>query len=57
MKVKIVLVTENNVPAERLGEDPAGVIKTGWDLFLRMVEADSKNEDRAQVVSVEILEG
>ena len=56
MKVRIVLVTENDVPAERLGVNGADTVKEAWNMFLRVIEKASENGDRGYVESVEILE-
>ena len=56
MKVRVVLITENNVPVERLGANAADTVKEAWNMFLRMIEASSDNSDRGYVESVEILE-
>lgn len=57
MKVKVVLITENNSPVSALGPDPEAKVKKGWDYLLSLVASDSENGDRGHVESVEILEG
>ena len=57
MKCKIVLITENNIPAEKLGPDPAEKIKKAWGVLCGLATLNGENEDRAKVVSVEMLEG
>ncbi len=56
MKLRVVLITENDVPVERLGANGADTVKEAWNMFLRMVEKASDNGDRGYVESVEILE-
>lgn len=56
MKLRVVLITENNVPVERLGANATDTVKEAWNMFMRMVEIDSDNGDRGYVESVEILE-
>ncbi len=56
MKIRVVLITENNVPVERLGANATDTIKEAWNMFLRMVETEAENCDRGYVESVEILE-
>lgn len=56
MKIRVVMITENNVPVERLGENGADTVKEAWNMFLRMAEIYSENNDRAYVEYVEILE-
>lgn len=56
MKVRVVLITENNVPVERLGANGEDKVKEAWNMFLWMIEANSKNGDRGYVESVEIME-
>ncbi len=56
MKVRVVLVTENNSPVERLGENATEKVKASWELLLKLAEVNSDNGDRGYVESVEILE-
>ena len=56
MKVRVTLITENNVPVEKLGPNPEAKIKAGWGLLCTIVVAESENEDCAYVESVEIME-
>ena len=56
MKLRLVLITENNVPVERLGPNAADTVKEAWNLFLRTIEKASENCDRGYVESVEIME-
>lgn len=55
MKVRVVLVTENNSPVENLGKNATEKIKTSWELFLKLAEVNSDNGDRGYVESVEIM--
>ena len=55
MKVRVVLITENDVPAEVLGENGAEKVKVAWDMFMRLTEKVADNGDRGYVESVEIL--
>ena len=56
MKVRIVLVTENNSPVKNLGKNPEKKVKDSWELLLKLAEVNSDNGDRGYVESVEILE-
>ncbi len=56
MKVRVVLVTENDSPAEVLGENGAEKVKEAWDMFMRLIKNVSDNGDRGYVERVEILE-
>lgn len=56
MKVRVVLVTENNSPVERLGKNATEKVKASWELLLKLAEVNSDNGDRGYVESVEILE-
>jgi len=56
MKVRVVLITENNSPAKNLGKNGTEKIKTAWELLLGLAEVHSDNGDRGYVESVEILE-
>lgn len=55
MKIKLTLITENNVPVESLGDKPEEKIKQAWELVLSMIATLSDDESKAQVESVEIL--
>lgn len=55
MKIKLTLITENNVPVETLGDEPEEKIKLSWELVLSMIATLSDDESKAQVESVEIL--
>ena len=56
MKVRVVLVTENNSPVKSLGKNPEKKVKDSWELLLKLAEVNSDNGDRGYVESVEILE-
>ena len=56
MKVRVVLITENDSPVEKLGKNATEKIKKAWEAFLVLVEVHSDNGDRGYVESVEILE-
>ena len=55
MKIKLTLITENNVPVESLGEKPEEKVKQAWELALTMLAIMSDDDSKAQVESVEIL--
>lgn len=56
MKVRVTMMTENNVPVSDLGPNPEATIKESWQLLLSLLSAGSKNEDHGYVESVEIVE-
>ena len=56
MKVRVILVTENNSPVKNLGKNPEKKVKDSWELLLKLAELSSDNGDRGYVESVEILE-
>lgn len=56
MKVRLVLVVENNSPVETLGKNPKEKIKAAFDALLKLAEISSDNGDRGYVESVEFLE-
>ena len=60
MKVRVTLMTENNVPIEKLGPNPEAKIKEAWEFIMTVMNADaianSENGDRGYVESVEIVE-
>lgn len=57
MKVRVVLVTENNSPVKNLGDNATEKIKAAWEMILNLAEITSNNGDRGYVESVEIMEG
>ena len=57
MKVRVVLITENDVPVEALGENPAEKIKRAWDAFFALNSLASDNGDKGYVEAVEIMDG
>lgn len=56
MKVRVVLITENDSPVTNLGKNAVDKIKAAWEMLLRLSEIHSENGDRGYVESVEILE-
>lgn len=56
MKVRVVLITENNSSVKSLGKDATEKIKVAWELLLKLAEVHSDNGDRGYVESVEIVE-
>jgi hypothetical protein len=56
MKLRVVLITENDSPVEKLGKNATEKIKNAWELLLGLAEVHSENGDRGYVESVEILE-
>ena len=55
MKIRVVLITENDIPAEVLGENGTERVKKAWDAFMSLATVASDNGDRGYVESVEIL--
>lgn len=56
MKIKLTLITENNVPVESLGDKPEEKIKRSWELIMSIMSSLSDDESKGQVEHVEILE-
>ena len=61
MKVRVTIMTENNVPVSALGENPKAMlpkIEEAWRLLLAMINLSGEcpNEDKATLESVEIVE-
>lgn len=54
MKVRVKLITINNVPASALGDDPEKVIKKAWDAVTAVLAL--QGEDEIYVEEVELVE-
>lgn len=54
MRVRLTVMTENNVPVSELGENPEQKIRMAWDAFLACINFMS--EDGIYVEKVEIIE-
>lgn len=54
MKVRVVLVTENEEPASGLGENPEEIIKVGWALYCKMM--NESMSDTIRLESAELME-
>jgi len=55
MKVRVTLMTENDVPVEKLGENPLEKIKGAWDTVISLLSA-LMDGDTCEVEKVEIME-
>ncbi|MBR5889135.1 MAG: hypothetical protein IKY92_03745 [Akkermansia sp.] len=59
MKIKVTLITENDVPLSKTGmsrEAAEEKARKGWELVMQFLAASSENNDRATVETVELLE-
>ena len=56
MKVRVTLMTENDIPASSLGNDPEGTARKAWEIFLKTVCAFSEHNDYAYVEKVEFID-
>lgn len=57
MKVRVVLLTENDVPVSKLGPNPEAKVRAAWEMLLNLSTLETDGRDRGVVESVEILEG
>ena len=56
MKVRVTLLTANDVPVEELGENPLEKIKGAWDLVIAFFSTLSPENESAHVERVELVE-
>ena len=56
MKVRVTLMTENDVPVSSLSGDPEEIARKAWEIFLKTVCAFSEHNDYAYVEKVEIID-
>ena len=54
MKVRVTVMTENNVPVSELGENPERKIRKAWDAIIAFINLMS--EDRIYVENTELVE-
>ena len=54
MKVRVTLMTENNVPVSELGENPEQKIREVWDAAIALIDLTS--EDSIYVEKIELVE-
>lgn len=54
MKVRVTLMTENDVPASKLGPDAPKLARQAWEVFVGLINRLGK--DKAYIESVEVLE-
>ena len=54
MKVRVTLMTENDVPVSTLGDDPVRSIRTAWDFVVGLLRM--QGDDDIYVEKVEIVE-
>lgn len=55
MKVRVTLMTENDVPVSELGENPEQKVKAIWDILMSLIVMQS-GDDKGYVEKIEILE-
>lgn len=53
MKVRVILMTENDMPVSALGECPEKELRKGWELVCALLNAQS--DDKATLEEVEIV--
>ena len=57
MKIRITLMTENDLPVSELGDNPVEKIKAAWDSFLSSVLLFSDDpSENGYVEEIEIVE-
>ena len=54
MKVRVTVMTENNVSVSELGENPEQKIRKAWDAIIAFI--DLLNEDSIYVENIELVE-
>ena len=54
MKVRVTVMTENNVSVSELGENPEQKIRKAWDAIIAFI--DLMNEDSIYVENIELVE-
>lgn len=54
MKVRVTVMTENNVPVSELGENPERKIRDAWDAVIACLNLMS--EDSIYVENIELVE-
>ena len=58
MKVIVTLLTKNDVPVEKLGENPEEKVRQAWEGvvgMLKLLFVDSDNHDDIDLLSIEIM--
>ena len=53
MKIRVVLMTENNMPVSALGDNPEEIARRGWETFCAL--QNMKSEDRVTLEKIEII--
>ena len=56
MRVRVILMTENDVPVERLGENPLEKLKGAWDVAIALISTLSPDNESVYVERVEIVD-
>lgn len=54
MRVRVTVMTENNVPVSELGENPEQKIREVWDATIALI--DLMSEDSIYVEKIELVE-
>ena len=56
--MRLTLLTENNVPVSKLGENPEKIIKGAWEIVLAMLInlSDPGKGEKVSVEKVEVLD-
>lgn len=57
MKIRLIIMTENDKPVENLEDNPEEKIKKAWDVLLTMISLMSENNENAYVEQVEVVRG
>ena len=56
MKIRLTILTENNIPIPDDREKVLYLTKKAWEVTLNTISLFAENEDKATVESVEIVE-
>lgn len=58
MKIRVTIMTENNVPVSTLGDNPLTKIKGAWECVVAVINecSNSENGDKAELEKVEIVD-
>ena len=56
MKIRVTLMTENDIVPSQSKEETERVAKKGWELICALLNAQMDNDERCTVENVELVE-
>lgn len=56
MKVRVTVMTENDVPVSELGENPEQKIRKAWGALLACLDLMSEDNENIYLENIEIVE-